>query len=504
MTFILNRLSSIGKSHRVTFYLSALLLFGFAAPAANAATVAYDMVGSASQNLISYTNPYTDAFSSGGDGFQKYQRGVSPTIPFSVLDDSLSIFPPDSLGIIKEGNADEFFGATDTENGDNTGPVAAEWVFDISGGSALVLEIDMGAMGDFESSDYFVWEYSIDGGPYTTAFASSVDESAAQSYTLEGGAMFTLNDPMFVNGEILNNDLSTYSAAIIGTGTQLSLRLTAETNGGSEAFVFQAIRISESAPVAFDMVGSASAGLTSFINPFDGAFSSAGDGFQKYQRGVSPSIPFSVLDDSLSIFPPDSLGVIKEGNTDVFFGIVDTENSNNSGPVSATWVFDISGATELGLSIDMGAMGDFESNDFFRWTYNIDGGPEQTAFESVVDEAGSQSYTLEGGGVFNLNDPITINGETLTNDLATFTAPIDGSGASLSVTLTAQFNGGTEAVVFQNLIVASGLDFPEPPPPPPELEIFEIQGDSFTSPYAGEVVQTRDNVVTAVGRARGR
>jgi hypothetical protein len=70
--------------------------------------------------------------------------------------------------------------------------------------------------------------------------------------------------------------------------------------------------------VAFDMVGSASQNLTSFTNAFNGAFSSAGDGFQKYQRGVSSSIPFSVLDDSLSIFTSDSLGIIKEGNTDVF------------------------------------------------------------------------------------------------------------------------------------------------------------------------------------------
>ena len=30
--------------------------------------VAYDMVGSTSQNLISYTNPSTDAFASGGVG----------------------------------------------------------------------------------------------------------------------------------------------------------------------------------------------------------------------------------------------------------------------------------------------------------------------------------------------------------------------------------------------------------------------------------------------------
>ena len=329
----------------------------------------------------------------------------------------------------------------------------------------------MGAMGDFESSDTFEWIYSIDGGPETTAFASTVDEAGSQTYTLAGGLVRTLNDPMLMNGELLNNELATFVTAIAGTGTQLTLQLIATTNGGSEAFVFQNIKIRTgglgSEQVDFDMVESVSDRLTNFTNAYNGAFSSAGDGFQKYQRGVSASIPFAVLDDSLSIFTSDSLGIVKEGNTDIFFGVVDTQNPQNDGPISATWVFDISGATELGLLIDMGAMGDFEANDFFVWTYSVDGGTEETAFESTTDEAGAHTYTLEGGLVRTLSDPMTLQGTVLTNDLATFSTPLIGTGASLSLTLTAQFNGGTEAIVFQNVIVGSGFDAPEPPAPPP-------------------------------------
>jgi predicted extracellular nuclease len=489
------------RSFGYRFLLPAFVVaLAFAQPGVvRADVIASDMVGSASQNLVSYTNPYTDAFSSPGDGFQKYQRGLSPSIPFSVLDDSLSIFPPDSLGIIKEGNADIFFGVTDTENGDNTGPVTATWVFDISGASGLQLAIDMGAMGDFESSDFFVWEYSIDGGPTMVAFSSSVDEAAAQDYTMDGGAIITLNDPMLVNGTLLNNDLATVTAAVAGTGSQLTLTLTAQTNGGSEAFAFQNIKVMAdivSVPrIAYDMVDSTSERLTSFTNPYDGAFVSAGDGFQKYQRFVSPTIPFAVLDDSLSIFPGDSLGIIKEGNTDIFFGVVDTENNDNSGPVAATWVFDISGASNLGVLIDMGAMGDFESSDFFTWEYSIDGGPTMVAFSSTVDEAGSQVYTLEGGATFTLNDPMLVQGTPLSNNLVTFSTPIIGTGSSLSLTLTAQFNGGSEAVAFQNLIIGTGFDAPEPPP---VLEIWEIQGDGASSDYVGNIVETRDNTVTAL------
>ena len=469
---------------------------------ARADLLAYDMVDSGSQNLVSYTNPFTDAFSSAGDGFQKYQRGVSSSIPFSVLDDSLTVFTSDSLGIITEDNTNVFFGVTDTVNGNNSGLVTATWVFDITGGSDLALAIDMGAMGDFESSDTFAWTYSIDGSATMTAFASTVDESGSQTYTLAGGNSFTLNDPMLMNGELLNNELATFVTAIAGTGAQLTLQLIATTNGGTEAFVFQNIRISTGGlpveRVAFDMVDSTSERLTSFTNVFNGAFSSAADGFQKYQRGVSASIPFAVLDDSLSIFPSDSLGMIQDGNTDIFFGIVDTVNSQNSDPVSASWVFDIAGATELGLLIDMGAMGDFESSDFFEWTYNIDGGTVETAFSSSVDEAGSNTYTLEGGASFTLNDPMLVQGEILTNDLATFSTPLIGTGASLSLTLTASFNGGSEAVAFQNVIVGSGFDTPEPPPPPPQLEIWEIQGDGLDSPFDGDVVESLDNTVTAV------
>ena len=475
--------------------LLSLLMTG----SAIAGNLAFDMVGSADQNLISFTNPYNGAFSSGGDGFQKYQRGVSGSIPFSIMDDSLVIFPGDSLGIIKNGNTDVFFGANDTVNGDTSGPVSATWVFDISGASNLGLSIDMGAMGDFESSDTVEWTYSIDGSPVLSAFTVNVDESIDHTYTLEGGASFTLNDPAQVDGVTLTNDLTTHSVLLAGTGTELTVTLTININGGSEAFAFQNLIVTDdNTPpppgIAFDMVDSTNLNLNSFTNPYDGAFASAGDGFQKYQRGVSSTIPFSVLDDSLVIFPADSLGMIKDGNTDEFFGATDTENAQNSGPVSATWEFDVSGASGLGLSIDMGAMGDFESSDAFEWTYSVDGAATLTAFSSTVDESGSHTYTLEGGAEFTLNDPMLMQGKVLTNDLATFSTSLAGEGSTLTVTLTTQLNGGSEAISFQNLVVTDG----NPPPELLELEIWEIQGSGASSPFNGNEVLTNDDVVTTL------
>lgn len=40
---------------------------------------------------------------------------------------------------------------------------------------------------------------------------------------------------------------------------------------------------------------------------------------------------------------------------------------------------------------------------------------------------------------------------------------------------------------------------PPPPPPPTVAEIFEIQGSGTATPFAGQMVETLDNIVTAVG-----
>ena len=156
-----------------------------------------------------------------------------------------------------------------------------------------------------------------------------MNEAGSFTYTMAGGAAVTLNDPLEIGGVTLTDELSTFTAALADAGDELTLTLRASTDGGSEAFVFRNIEIfgvSGAPPVspAFDLLGSSSQRLISFTNPFAGAFSSAGDGFQVYQRLVSPSIPFAVLDDSLTIFPADSLGIIGEADADTFFGIVDT------------------------------------------------------------------------------------------------------------------------------------------------------------------------------------
>lgn len=471
-------------------------------------TIAFDMVGSASLGLLSFVNT-APAFSSPGDGFGFFQAGVG-SVPFALVDDSADVFPGDSLGIIdSNSNTDLFFGATDTQNADNDGPVSATWSFDVEGASDLSLNVDVGAMGDFESSDSFVITYNIDGGQDIVLFEFAPDEDATLDYTLAGGGVETLDDPLTVagSGETLSNVLQTLTADLAGTGAVLNVTLTATTDGGSEAFALQNLVIEGALPsgtqvIASTLTGAADVNLISFTNDAPN-FSSPGDGFGVFQVGTSTSIPFSLVDDSAGTFPADSLGIIDGStNTDPFFGATDTVNGDTSGPVSATWAFDIAGFTDLLLSIDAGAMGDFESSDSFSFTYNIDGGAEVALFDFVADEAATLDYTLSGGSIETLDDPLTLagSGQALSNVLQTLTGSIDGTVSVLNVTFTANTDGGSEAFAFQNLVIEGSGGSGEPDAPTYAIETASgdvFEGDDGLTEVSFEI--TRDGDVSAAG-----
>lgn len=221
---------------------------------------------------------------------------------------------------------------------------------------------------------------------------------------------------------------------------------------------------------------------TSFSQtPATGAFSSPADGFQVFQSGVSASIPFALVDDSFSVFVNDQQGIVDNSpdspghKSDAWFGVVDTENPDNPGGVAtATWSFDISGANGLEVSMDMGAMGDFDAADSFVWTYSIDGEAAQALFTSSIDEAGSANYTLADGDMFTLDDPLLMTNAQnqtvqLSNDFQTLTSLLDGTGDVLTLELTAISNGddaasfNSEAYVFDNIVIegftGAGADF---------------------------------------------
>ncbi|MEZ4930692.1 MAG: hypothetical protein R2788_01000 [Saprospiraceae bacterium] len=202
-------------------------------------------------NLVSRTVTVDMAFMNNGDlwGVANSYSGDPTNTPFAIIDDSnpacAGFFANDNNGIIPCNYGNQFFGMTDTENPDNMGPVSADWVFDISSAINLTaITIDMGAMGDFETAnDNFVWSYSIDGGPSTTIFNMTPDESTDATYVMDDGDVFTYDDPMTVNGTILLNDLTTFTANISGSGSLLTLHVEGMGDGGSEAIAWDNITI---------------------------------------------------------------------------------------------------------------------------------------------------------------------------------------------------------------------------------------------------------------------
>ena len=77
-------------------------------------------------------------------------------------------------------------------------------------------------------------------------------------------------------------------------------------------------------------------------------------------------VPFDLIDDSATVFPPDMRAVYSSVTSDVannFFGISDTREWNDKmmggGPLVASWTFDISSATgTLQFCVDMGQQSD--------------------------------------------------------------------------------------------------------------------------------------------------
>ncbi len=187
-----------------------------------------------------------------GDSFWPLNRGnVGPNnvgMPFNISDDSVAgaagntTFAADVLGFAGQWLDNGFFGVTDTENPVNSGFINADFVFDISGYSNLSISLDMIAMGDFELADQFIFAYHIDGGPFTVLWSITADEAASLNYTMDSGAVVTLDDPLVVGSTYLTDFFQTFTANIAGTGSLLTIRFAAVTDG-NEGFGFDNLRI---------------------------------------------------------------------------------------------------------------------------------------------------------------------------------------------------------------------------------------------------------------------
>ncbi len=192
-------------------------------------------------------------------------------------------------------------------------------------------------------------------------------------------------------------------------------------------------------------------------------FTSSWDAFGFTDRYQS----YNFADDSVSIFPGDSFGIVSETKTDFFFGVADLKNDDNpDGGGTAEWTFDISGLTDMALRITFSAMGDYEAVDnSHSFAASIDGGASQSLMSIDADESiDAYLYTMEDGITTNeLNDPLVLTDDSGTRVIDnTFTtegtSAISGSGSLLTLTYTAGVNnGGDEPFAFDDILLVTGF-----------------------------------------------
>jgi hypothetical protein len=408
------------------------------------------------------------------------------------------VFPADSQGLFGMNKPDNFFGVVDLTNPSNPGGTGtAQWTFDVSGFTHLALEVDVGAMGDFEASDRYSFKVQIDGGSVQTVLDFQADEAASHQYrAMDSGIQTTLADPLVEqgSGQVLDKtdpttgDLDGFVGSISGTGSVLTLIFDAAGDGGSEAFGFDNIAIlgvplAEAEVVGFDDLDGGTNRLSLSVVPDEVATGfPAGDMFGIRSRSSIVNgfgLPFAISDDSVAaaagngVFPADSQGLFGMNKPDNFFGVVDLTNpSNPGGTGTAQWTFDVSGFTHLLLEVDVGAMGDFEASDRYSFKVQIDGGPVQTVLDFQADEAASHQYRAMDSGIqTTLADPLVEQGsgqvldktDPTTGDLDGFVGSISGTGSVLTLIFDAAGDGGSEAFGFDNIAILG-----VPPNSPPD------------------------------------
>lgn len=300
---------------------------------------------------------------------------------------------------------------------------------------------------------------------YSLSTSGALSGSAAGiDLALGGGNLHQVvldtSTPGFQSGQII---VSSSSQAVAGGLFTLPIEYTVGQGGGGPVFGVVARD-------SFDTQQNRLA-FTQTPDTMANPFSSPADAFGVYQVGVSSSIPFALVDDSFSVFPADVQGIVDASpdspgyKSDRWFGVTDVENADNpSGVAEAVWTFDVAGVRDLEISIDMAAMGDFDQDDQFIWTYAFDDGPTQTLFSSLVDEAATATYTMADGDEVTLDDPLVMTGAAdgpvqLNNLFQTLTAALSGQGSELILSLEATTNGeGTpsanhEAYALDDIVV---------------------------------------------------
>jgi len=214
--------------------------------------------------------------------------------------------------------------------------------------------------------------------------------------------------------------------------------------------------------LAFGVAMEANAQVDVFTDTFDAAPSNGAMRVLSPDNSATGGQFPSNGDDVFGIVDRDvdsDFGIILPERTDLFLGFADTDNNDNTeGDVSVTWTVSAAGLTDLSLSFEIAAMGDFEPSDLLTVTASFDGGAEETIFTNDNPNEGTFVYTLDDGSTVPLDDPFVIGGQFVVNEFQTFNFPISGSGSELTLTLNYNTNGAGEVLAIDNVSVSSGAE----------------------------------------------
>lgn len=149
-----------------------------------------------------------------------------------------------------------------------------------------------------------------------------------------------------------------------------------------------------------------------------------------------------------------------------------SENPNSDGHGTITWVFDVSGHSDLEMQFDMSFFGNLESGpdarngaDKVTVSAGFDGDPLSIIAESTHSDGGTKYTTHVVAGDPTVNDDhdtFTLGGVLFEDNLPTpISLGIQGSGSLLQLQIRVDgFNSSSEQLVFDNIVISSGI--PEP------------------------------------------
>ena len=308
--------------------------------------------------------------------------------------------------------------------------------------------------------------------------ATDTDDNGSEVITLDGSLSHDTDGGMIIRHEWFERGSSLGTGAVLALPLSVgihTLELQCEDNAGWISRDWTFVKVLPANVIGRHNFDGASA--DSFVQDPNNNFTSPADGFGVYSRATSVNVPFVLLDDNLEhdpnalectpsgFFPLDNSGVIKCAQQDAWFGVGDLANPDNlDGLGSVEMTFDITGFDNIEVSVDLGAFGNFENADpcdpnFIYdgqvWTATIDAGSPQTLFSSSIDEGTQYFYTFSSGRQWFENDPMQINGTRIDNELKTFTAPVSGTGSTLTVRVDYIQDASGEAMIFDDVIVAS-------------------------------------------------